>query len=244
MQSGWVDAPVHSVSAAGDAEAVAAVRSGKSTAALVDAVYWARHIEKLGVVPGAALSTDGEAGDLILLSPVRLDELEAVSAPTAHRHTADEVVARVLTREYYGVESNLLIEGEDRGDAATGRLLIGDAALRDHTAPYVESLNQAWWLLTGLPLVRSVCVAPAADGFEAPALREVLLASAGVLAAQAESVAAQLRKSRGGSEERWLKLCRSIHMEVGAEERKGLSTLLGRASRMRMCDRVPEQALP
>ena len=241
--SGWLPSAAEAVEVGGDAEAAAALADGRAGVALVDPVYWAGRRRELRVVPRSCVGLSHGGGDLLLLSEVRLDGLEKVTAPPSIRGTSAEAVARTLVREYYGVESPLQISDEGAVGGGEGRIVEGAEALRAESQPYVEDLARAWWVMTGTRWLRALPVerpdAPPDSGAEA-LLREV----AALLAREAETVAAGVARARGGSEDRWLGVVRALSLAYGGDERKGLSALLAAASRLRLCPRVEDVALP
>lgn len=243
IESGWLPSGAEVVEVGGDAEAAAALADGSAGIALVDPVYWAGRRRELRVVPRSCVGLGHEGGDMLLLSEVRLDGLEKVTVPPSIRGTSAEAVARTLVREYYGVESPLELSEDGAVGGGEGRIVEGADAMRPQSRPYVEDLARAWWVMTGTPWLRALPVersgAPADSGAEA-LLREVGV----LLAREAETVAAGVARARGGSEDRWLGVVRALSLSYGGEERKGLSALLGAASRLRLCPRVEDVALP
>lgn len=241
--SGWLQSGAEAVAVRGDVEAAVALTDGRGDLALVDPVYWAGRRRDLRVVPRSCVGLSHEGGDMLLLSEVRLDGLEQVTAPPGILGTSEEAVARTLVREYYGVDAPLELSEEGAVGGAAGRIVAGVDAVVPQTQPFVENLARAWWVMTGTPWLRALPVerpdAPPDSGAEA-LLREV----AALLAREAETVAAGVATSRGGSEEQWLGVVRALNLSYGGDERKGLSTLLAAASRLRLCPRVEDVALP
>ncbi len=243
LDSGWLAVTSEALTTGTDQEASEAVLGGQADIALVDPVYWARSRTRFRPVSRTAVSVTHEANDLLLLSAVRLDGLEAVSAPPALSGRSEEAVARTLVREYYGVEKPLQLSDTGEVRDEEGRIVAGTEALQPQPHEYVESIPRAWWVLSGTPWVRALPVEDA-SGTPNPQAEAVIKDVARLLTQEAESVAAAVAKAHGGTEEAWLTLVRALNLSYGAEERKGLSALLAAAARLRLCPKVEDIALP
>lgn len=242
LRSGWLSHFAGVVETEDDAEAASALRSGAASTALLDPVYWARNHSSLRPVPRSAVSLGPEATDLLLLSEVRLDGLERVTAPTSIAGTSEEVVARALVRDYYGVPSPLILTGDGAAAGDEGRIVTGVDALVPQTETFVESLSRAWWVMSGSAWLRALPVELSEAPVE-PGLEALLKETARLLIQEAETVAAGLSRA-GGAQDRWLAVVRALSLSYGADERKALSALLARAARLRMCPKIEDVALP
>ncbi|MEJ7654137.1 MAG: MqnA/MqnD/SBP family protein [Chloroflexia bacterium] len=242
LDSGWLEQDVAVYRVRDDAEAVEAVLGGRASAAFIDPLVWARSRSRLRPVLRHALAIGPGGSDLLLLSDVRLDNLESVSGPTEIVGTNEEAAARTLVRDYYGVPQPLALDDDSAPKGAHGVVIAGDKAMRAHNYPYVESLARAWWVATGGPWVRALAVLAANNEDDAPEL--VLRAASKLLAEESDSIAAQAARRSGGDEERWRTVVRALSLTYGADERRSLAASFASAARLRLCPPVEEVLLP
>ena len=129
--------------------------------ALIGAAEWAGCQTTHQVVPDFAVVTDGVSA-ISLRTPVRPDQIERTPVRVVETDSTAEMVARATLRPFYGINASEWIRREDDPRAATAQVVIVDsfAALRPPEAGYAEDLGRAWFILTGLPLVTHVLVAP------------------------------------------------------------------------------------
>lgn len=243
LRSGWVSVSADILEVDDDEAAVRALTAGSCSLALIDPLHWARNRAALRPVPRTAVTLGPGGSDMHLLSSVRLDGLERVTTPQLPPGTGEEAVARTLVREYYGVSEPLREAEEGRVEGEEGRLVTGAEALRDQPFEFVESLSKAWWITSGTPWVRALVVERAGDAPE-PTSESLLKEIERHLREQADTVATALARQYGGAEQRWLDLIQALSLSYGAEERKGLGTLLAQAARLRLAPRVDDAALP
>lgn len=243
LRSGWLASDPEVIEVESDGAAVEALLERRAAVAIIDPVVWVSLRARLRPVARASVSLRPEATDMLLLSEVRLDGLERVTAPPAIAGTTEEVLARTLVRDYYGVTAPLdltekgIVEGEE------GRIVAGVETFTLQPYTHVESLSRAWWVMSGTPWVRALPV-EAADAPVSPTAEALLGEAARLMGEQTETVARELAREQGGAEDMWLALLRGYNLAYGAEERKGLSALLASAARLRMCPRVEDVALP
>ncbi len=244
LRSGWLPQDAQAVTVPGDAESVAALAADPTGVALVDPACWARQRQALRPVLRTAVSLGPHGTDLLLLSRVRLDGLEAVTAPASLERTSDGAVVRALAREFYGVPQPVAfsVTYAHTGEPA-GRIAYVTATEATGSYPHVESIARAWWLLTGGPWVRAMAV-QAGEAPQSALAEAVFRETARVLKQEHESVARGVAGEHGGSEERWLDIIRGLSLGYGADERKGLSALLARASRAGLCPKLEDAQLP
>jgi hypothetical protein len=243
LGSGWLPAAVEVLETPDDRAASRALADGRAGLALVDPAHWAWERAALRPVLRSCVALGPAASDLLLLSEVRPDGLERVTAPPALAGTSEEAVAGRLVREYLGVQAPLELAEAGAVGGPEGRIVGPPESLGPQPHEYVEGLSRQWWLLHGAPWVRALPVeaqdAPPDSGAE-----RLLKDAARLLEAEAETAARELARAHGGDEARWLELVRALSFGYGAEERKGLGALLDAAARRRLCPRVEDAALP
>ena len=243
LGSGWLSREARVLELGDDDAAARALAEGSADLALLDPLFWARSRASYRPVPRSAVSLGPGGSDMLLVGRVRLDGLERVASSPLPPRTSEEVVARALVREYLGISEPLVIGEGGAVEGEQGGIVAGVDALTEQPYEYVESASRAWWITSGGPWVRALAV-ERPDSPPAPDAEALLKDVARLLGEQGESVAAALGREHGGEEARWLELLRALNLAYGAEERKGLSTLLARAARLRLAPRVEDAALP
>ena len=137
----------------------AAVLDGMLDVSAMSSIAYARHADRLRLIPVGCIACDGAVDSIRLLSTVPLDEISRV-AVTPHSASSvallrillgPDVPFRVLDRD----PTSCLADGE-------AVLLIADEALTAHRAgmaPYTIDLCELWQQRTGLPMVFAVWAA-------------------------------------------------------------------------------------
>src|SRR5881397_1702667 len=149
--------------------------AGELDIAPISSIEYARHADRLRILPRLCVSSEGAVESIQLVSRKPLEQVRTIAV------TPESATSVVLTKV-------LLPEAEHvpEGEEADGKLLIGDAALQsafnDPTPHY--DLGRLWLERTGLPMVFAVwaCPEPAPAGLNE--LEQALVES--VLVARAE----------------------------------------------------------
>lgn len=124
------------------------------------------------VAPDAAVVA-GPTGPVSLRTPVRPDEVARGPVRLLDAGGTAELFARATLRPFYGIEPSAWLAGDDPAAAEAQAVVVaGAAALRPPEGGFAEDLCRAWLILTDLPAVTHVLVAPLAAerGDLAPAL--------------------------------------------------------------------------
>lgn len=122
------------------------------------------------VVPDVAVIAEG-IGPISLRTPVRPDEIERTAVKFIGTTGVGELLARATLRAYFGIQATAWARNED-DVAAEAIVLEGIEAMRPIEGGFAEDLCRAWFILTGMPVVSHVLVAP--QGLTRPALQPVL----------------------------------------------------------------------
>src|ERR687885_1514405 len=151
-----LDAPVEEVVGV-PTELNRCLLGGGCDLAPISSIEYARHADRLRVLPRLCVSSEGAVDSIQLVSRAPLERVRSVAV------TPESATSVVLTRV-------LLPEAEHvpLGEEADAKLLIGDAALQsafEDPTPHFD-LGRLWLERTGLPMVFAVwaCRGPAPPG--------------------------------------------------------------------------------
>jgi len=101
------------------------------------------------------IGSDGPVASVCLFSEVPVEKIEKVLLDYQSRTSVQ--LARVLMKEYWKIEPELIDGGKDYRDhikGTTAGVVIGDRALAQRKiSPYIYDLGKAWKDMTGLPFV-------------------------------------------------------------------------------------------
>lgn len=114
------------------------------------------------LVPDVAV-VYGNAGVIAMRAPVRPDGIDETPIRLYHTSRTAELLIRALLRPFFGITACGFVSDEGESDAQIV-VIEGAEALNPPEAGFQEDLARAWFILTGLPLVSHVLVAPLAIG--------------------------------------------------------------------------------
>jgi len=190
---------------------------GEIDVAPISSIEYARHAERLRLLPRLCVSSQGAVDSIQLVSRVPLEHVRTVAV------TPESATSVVLTRV-------LLEEAEHvpLGEEADAKLLIGDAALQsafEDPTPHYD-LGRLWLERTGLPMVFAVWAArePLADGLEE--LEDALVASLRAARAEPETLAFEASERYGYPAGFLARYFEKLRYTFGPRERAGLMTFL------------------
>ena len=208
-----------------------ALLDGDCDLAPISSIEYARHAERLRVLPRLCVSSEGAVDSIQLVSRAPLERIRSVAV------TPESATSVVLTRV-------LLPEAEHvpLGEEADARLLIGDAALQsafnDPTPHY--DLGRLWLERTGLPMVFAVwaCPDPPPEGLAE--VEAALVASVRLARSEPERLAYEASERYGYPPGFLARYFEKLRYRFGPRERAGLLTFLELARDAGELDHVPE----
>ena len=204
---------------------------GELDIAPISSIEYARHSDRLRLLPRLCVSSEGAVDSIQLVSRAPLERVRSVAV------TPESATSVVLTRV-------LLPEAEHvpLGEEADAKLLIGDAALQsafnDPTPHY--DLGRLWLERTGLPMVFAVwaCPEPAPPGLSE--LETALVASVRLARAEPERLAYEASERYGYPAGFLARYFEKLRYRFGPRERAGFLTFLELAHDAGELDHVPE----
>jgi chorismate dehydratase len=208
-----------------------ALLEGECDLAPISSIEYARHADRLRLLPRLCVSSEGAVDSIQLVSRAPLERVRSVAV------TPESATSVVLVRV-------LLPEAEHvpLGEDADAKLLIGDAALQsafnDPTPHY--DLGRLWLERTGLPMVFAVwaCPEPAPAGLSE--LEAALVASVRLARAEPERLAYEASERYGYPAGFLARYFEKLRYRFGPRERAGLLTFLELARDAGELDHVPE----
>jgi chorismate dehydratase len=208
-----------------------ALLAGRLDLAPISSIEYARHAERLRILPRLCVSSEGAVDSIQLVSRAPLEHVRSVAV------TPESATSVVLTKV-------LLPEAEHvpLGEEADAKLLIGDAALRsafEDPTPHYD-LGRLWLERTGLPMVFAVWAAPEPVPAGLAELEEALVASVRQARAEPEALAFEASARYGYPAGFLARYFEKLRYSFGPRERAGLVTFLELARDVGELERIPE----
>ena len=205
--------------------------AGELDIAPISSIEYARHADRLRILPRLCVSSEGAVDSIQLVSKTPLEHVRTVAV------TPESATSVVLTKV-------LLPSAEIRGfdDEADAKLLIGDAALKsafEDPTPHYD-LGRLWLEKTGLPMVFAVWAAPEplVDGISD--LEHALVASVRLARSEPEKLAYEASERYGYPPGFLARYFEKLRYSFGPRERAGFYTFLEMARDVGELHHVPE----
>ena len=205
--------------------------AGEIDLAPISSIAYARHADRLRILPRVAVSSEGAVDSIQLVSRAPLSRIRSVAV------TPESATSVVLVRI-------LLPDAEHvpLGEDAEATLLIGDAALQsafEDPTPH-HDLGRLWQDRTGLPMVYAVfaCPDPAPDGVLA--VEEALLEAHRASRAEPEELAREASERYGYPAGFLARYFEKLRYGFGPRERAGLLSFFELAREAGELEHVPE----
>jgi chorismate dehydratase len=208
-----------------------ALLDGECDVAPISSIEYARHAERLRLLPRLCVASEGAVDSIQLVSRKPLEQVRSVAV------TPESATSVVLTKVLLPEASHVAL-----GEPADARLLIGDAALKsafEDPTPHYD-LGRLWLERTGLPMVFAVwaCPEPLAAGLSE--LEDALVASVRLARAEPETLAYEASERYGYPPGFLARYFEKLRYRFGPRERAGLMTFLELARDVGELDEVPE----
>src|SRR5256884_8140622 len=205
--------------------------AGELDLAPISSIEWARHADRLRLLPRLCVSSEGAVDSIQLVSKRPLEQVRRVAV------TPESATSVVLTKV-------LLPEAEHvpLGEEADAKLLIGDAALKsafEDPTPHYD-LGRLWLERTGLPMVFAVWACPEPLTAGLPELEDALFASVRLARAEPERLAYEASVRYGYPAGFLARYFEKLRYRFGPRERAGLLTFCELAPDVGELDHVPE----
>jgi chorismate dehydratase len=208
---------------------------GELDVAPISSIAYARHADRLRLLPRLCVSSEGAVESIQLVSKTPLSQIRRVAV------TPESATSVVLTRVLLPDAEHLPLEAFASGDAEA-QLLIGDAALRsafEDPTPH-HDLGRLWLERTGLPMVFAVWAAPEPTHPGLVELEDALVSSVRAARAEPEHLAYDSSKRYGYPAGFLARYFEKLRYRFGPRERAGLYTFLELARDVGELDEVPE----
>jgi chorismate dehydratase len=204
---------------------------GEVDIAPIPSIDYARHADRLRVLPRLCVSSEGAVDSIQLVARMPFGQVRSVAV------TPESATSVVLTRI-------LLPRAElvPLGMAADATMLIGDAALRsafEDPTPHFD-LGRLWLERTGMPMVFAVWAAPEPVVEGLLELEHALVASVRLARVEPERLARQASAAYGYPAGFLARYFEKLRYSFGPRERAGLYTFLEMARDAGELLHVPE----
>lgn len=214
------------------AECADRLADGRADIGIVPSVELNR--QKLDVIPGTGIASNGVVRSILLISRVPFGEVRTLATDSCSRTSV--ALSRIVLARKFGVYPQIISQPPKLGSMlaqSDAALIIGDAALLIDPAQLsmrVLDLGEEWTKMTGLPMVFAVWAARADLPPQDP---EPFLASLRFGKAHLEEIVSQEHAKLGITETLARRyLSENIIFELGEREYAGLSTFLQYASEL------------
>jgi chorismate dehydratase len=208
-----------------------ALLAGQVDLAPISSIEYARHAQRLRILPRLCVSSEGAVDSIQLVSRAPLAAVRSVSV------TPESATSAVLVRVLLPQAEHVPFD-ED----ADARLLIGDAALRsmfEDPTPH-HDLGRLWLEQTGLPMVYAVFACPDPVPPGVASLEEALLGSHRAARERPEELAREASGRYGYPPGFLARYFEKLRYRFGPRERAGLYTFFELARDAGELDAVPE----
>ena len=205
--------------------------AGELDLAPISSIEYARHAERLRLLPRLCVSSEGAVDSIQLVARLPLGRVRRVAV------TPESATSVVLVKV-------LLPEAEHvpLGAEADAKLLIGDAALKsafEDPTPH-HDLGRLWLERTGLPMVFAVWAAPEPTPPALADLEQALVDSVRAARAEPEQLAYEASERYSYPPGFLARYFEKLRYRFGPRERAGLLTFLELARDAGELETVPE----
>jgi chorismate dehydratase len=204
---------------------------GDVDVAPISSIEYARHADRLRLLPRLCVSSEGAVDSIQLVSRLPLEHVRSVAV------TPESATSVVLTKVLLPEAVHVPL-----GEAADAKLLIGDAALKsafEDPTPHYD-LGRLWLERTGLPMVFAVWAAREPASPELIELEEALVTSVRRARAEPERLAREASARYGYPAGFLARYFEKLGYRFGPRERAGLMSFLELAQEAGELERVPE----
>ena len=206
---------------------------GQLDVAPISSIEYARHADRLRLLPRLCVSSEGAVESIQLISKTPPERVRTIAV------TPESATSVVLTKVLFPDADHVPLEAESEAEA---KLLIGDAALRsafEDPTPHYD-LGRLWLERTGLPMVFAVWAAPEPVHPELTELEDALVASVRAARAEPEQLAYESSARYGYPAGFLARYFEKLRYRFGPRERAGLYTFLELARDAGLLETVPE----
>ncbi len=204
---------------------------GEIDLAPISSIEYARHADRLRILPRLCVSSEGAVESIQLVSRMPLEQVRRVAV------TPESATSVVLTKVLLPQAEHVPLELE-----ADAKLLIGDAALRsafEDPTPHYD-LGKLWLEKTGLPMVFAVWASPEPVVDGVAELEHSLVASVRLARAEPDVLAYEASKRYGYPPGYLARYFEKLRYSFGPRERAGLYTFFEMARDVGQLEHVPE----
>ncbi len=224
--------------------------SGKLDISPVPAIEYARHADKVHLMPQLTVSSSGRVMSIIIVSKVPVQELDGKPVALTNTSATSQVMAKIIFREKYSITPVYFESPPDLPEMfreAEAALLIGDDALRVFQKPgnfYIYDLGEEWQQLTGKKMVYAVWAVRKPYAEKHPDIvSDVFRAfqlSLDMSIEHLDEIATEIARWENFSANFLKQYFRTLKFEFGDDYQRGLKNYYKMAHKIGAIDAVPE----
>src|SRR5438045_4716392 len=187
--------------------------AGEIDLAPISSIEYARHADRLRILPRLCVSSEGAVDSIQLVSRVPLERVRTVAV------TPESATSVVLTKVLLPEASHVPL-----GEEADAKLLIGDAALRsafEDPTPH-HDLGRLWQVRTGLPMVFAVWACREGVGEGLAELERAHLRSLALARSEPEHLARRAAEQYGWPAGFLARYFEKLRYHFGPREQQGM----------------------
>jgi predicted solute-binding protein len=228
ITEGWIDHPVPFEVR----DRLAAADVSRDDIALVSAAEATLLASTHVVLPDVAIVYDG-ISDIVMRTPVRPDDLEAVPVRLLDTGGTAELLIRALLRPYFGITASTFVRDDTDPEAVNAKVVVIDGlnALNDPEAGFQEDLARSWFILTGARTPGYVVVAGSdalARGIDAE--RTALREAVALATERRRDIRTAIAGEAGIDRERLAELTNRLRYAFDPEDRQSYANLIARGT--------------
>ncbi|MDH4139687.1 MAG: menaquinone biosynthesis protein [Coriobacteriia bacterium] len=216
----------------------------------IPSIEYARHADRLVLLPDIAISSFGDVQSILLLAKTPVEDLDGRTVALTDTSRTSQVLTRVLLSQRWGISPEYVEAPPDLAGMlreADAALLIGDDALRafwnQPAGLHIYDLGGEWTAWTGLPMVYAVWAVRAEFAEERPkAVQDVIDALNGSLfycRAHLDGISEYAARWEPFPADQFLSYFDALQFRFEAHYREGLLRFLAEASDLGELDQVP-----
>ena len=215
----------------------------------IPSIEYARHADKVLLLPKLTVSSNGRVVSIIIVSKVPVQELDRKPVALTNTSATSQVLAKIILKEKYNIDPVYFECPPDLPEMfreAYAALLIGDDALRVFKKPgrfFLYDLGEEWKQLTGERMVYAVWAVRRAYAEKHPervhSVFSAFQSSMKMSFENLDEIAGEIARWETFSVQFLKDYFKTLKFEFGKDYQRGLITYFRMAKKIGEVDRIP-----